>query len=476
MLGLLGTLDLANRSLQTSRQGTEVAGHNLANVNNPAYARQRLNVQTSLALPSSLGAVGTGVDAASITQLRDSILDRQVQTETSVRSSLEAQQSALQYAEAALGQQIDRQAAGPDGTTSANGIGSQPGLAENLSDLFNSFQGLSSNPTSLAERQNVLSAAQQTATQFNQVSQRLSTLHSSLDDSLQDSVKSFNDGLRDVADLNQRIISAELGARGTANDLRDLRQQKIENLSKLAKVDTATASDGSISVSLGGVALVNGAQLTESIETYDAGGGQLLVRAQTSGSPLTLTGGSMEGTIQARDGALTNLRTQLDALASSLVTNVNAIHKTGFGLNNSTGEDFFSGTNAATIRVNQKLIDNPALLQASGASGAPGDNQTILAMAQLGQQRQPALRDQTFQESYATSVTALGQSLASVNTQLNSQQIVDNMLQRQRDAVSGVSLDEEMTDLMKYQKAFEASAKLVVTIDEMLDTVLNLKR
>ncbi|MBC8003410.1 MAG: hypothetical protein H7X97_12555, partial [Opitutaceae bacterium] len=167
MLGLFGTLNLGTRSLSTQQQGTEIAGHNLANVNNPAYARQRLAIATSLTVPTEMGPQGTGADGVAIVQLRNGLLDLQIQSETSVRGSLDAQQTALQYVQANLGQQIDRQASGAAGAAATGGVGGQNGIAEHLSNLFNSFQSLSTNPTSLAERQVLLGKAEDLAAQFN---------------------------------------------------------------------------------------------------------------------------------------------------------------------------------------------------------------------------------------------------------------------------------------------------------------------
>jgi len=143
---------MANRSLQTQRNGTEVAGHNLANVNTPGYSRQRVAIETSITIPSELGPQGTGADAVAIVQIRDALIDRQIVAETSVRGSFESRQKALQFGQAALGQEIDRQASGAEGSAAASGVGGQHGIAENISDLFNAFQSLSTNPTSMTER------------------------------------------------------------------------------------------------------------------------------------------------------------------------------------------------------------------------------------------------------------------------------------------------------------------------------------
>jgi flagellar hook-associated protein 1 FlgK len=121
-------------------------------------------------------------------------------------------------------------------------------------------------------------------------------------------------------------------------------------------------------------------------------------------------------------------------------------------------------------------VDTPTLLQASGVSGTVGNNEVALALAQLAEKKHTGLTNQTFSEFYGQAVSGLGQALASTNTALSDQDAVEGMLLRQRDAVSGVSLDEEMTDLVKFQRAFEASAKLIATIDDMLSTVVNMKR
>jgi flagellar hook-associated protein 1 FlgK len=200
------------------------------------------------------------------------------------------------------------------------------------------------------------------------------------------------------------------------------------------------------------------------------------VRAASTDTPLTLTGGSLQGTIEARDAPLATLRGNINSLASLLITEVNTVHAAGFSLTGSTGEAFFRGTNAADIQVNTALQNNPALVQAAGVAGAPGDNQVVLALAQLSQKTHAALNNQTFNEGYGQAVAGFGQALSSVKTQLSDQELVEGMMKRQRDSISGVSLDEEMADLTRFQRAFEASARLVTTVDELLQTVVNMKR
>ena len=473
-LGLFGALSMANRSLQTQRQGTEIAGHNLANVNTPGYSRQRVSIVTGTHIMTEIGHQGTGADVVSIRQIRDALLDRQITGEASVRGAHESKQRALQFMQAALGQVIDRQSSGAEAAAAASG-GGQNGIGDKLSDLFNAFQSVSVSPTSTSDRQVLLIKAQSVATQFNQVSQRLTDLGSSLNDSLALDVEQANVTLADIAKLNEQIINAEIGG-STANDLRDIRQQRIEDLAKITKIQAVEQSNGGVDVSVDGVTLVSGPNALHQLETFDAGGGQILVRTLTGAVPLNVAGGSMQGTIEARDMDLQFLRDDLSTLASNLISQVNAIHSTGYGLNGTTGESFFTGSTAADIGINSALVNDPSRIQASGQSGAVGNNSVVLQLAQLADANVAALGDQSFTNNYGGAVARLGQSLSGINTQLSNQQIVEQMLTRQRDSVSGVSLDEEMTDLIKYQRAFEASARLITTIDELLQTVVNLKR
>ncbi|HTH47737.1 MAG TPA: flagellar hook-associated protein FlgK [Candidatus Limnocylindria bacterium] len=473
MLGLFGALDLGSRSLQVQQQGVEVAGHNLANVNNPAYARQRLAIGAAPSIDTATGPQGTGVAVIGIERLRSSILDSQIQDEASVQGSLQAQQDALQYAEANLGQQIDRSASA-DPLTAAQG--GQVGLAGSLTALFSKFQSLSTDPSSMTERQALLSQASTLATQFNQVDQRLGSLQGQLNGTLADDTGKANDLLQQIAALNTQITRSEQNSGGEANDLRDSRQDKLEQLAQLVKVDAVEGNDGALNISIAGTSFVEGGKTVETLEDYDGGGGQMMVRAQTSGLGLNLTGGSLHGTIEARDGAVADLRKGINTLASQLITEVNAAHRDGFSLTGTTGADFFTGTGAGDIQVNSALKDNAALIQAAGVSDAAGDGAVAKAMGQLADKQISILGGSTLSQNYAQTVTGFGQSQSAVDQQLTDQSAVTGMLSQQRESVSGVSMDEEMTNLVKFQKAYAASAKLITTIDDMLNTVINLKQ
>lgn len=471
MLGLFNTLNLGARSMMAEEVGVEVTGQNLANASNPAYSRQRVVMQASTPTPTVIGMEGTGVEAASIQQVRNQLLDGQIQAESSVGGYWNTQQSLLEDAQTQLGEFLNLSSSGTSGTSDSTTTSSD--LSDQLNSLFNAFQSVATSPTDPAARQSLVNTAQSLASSFNQASQNLSALNDQLNTSIGAGVTSANQILSDIASLNGQIAKATASG-GNANDLVDSREQDLENLAQLTNLQTTANADGTVSVSIGGQQLVSGGTLSDTLATYDPGNGQLLVQTATSGTPLTLAGGSIQGTIDARDGTLTTLRNNLDSMASTLITQVNGIYKNGYDLNGNQGADFFTGSDAGSIGVNAALLTDPSQVQAAG-SNAAGDNTVALQLAQLGNQSLGALNNQTLSGACALSVQNFGNALSSANDQVNNYNSVNTMLLNQRDSVSGVSLEEETTNLINYQKAYEASAKIISTVDKMLSTVIAMK-
>jgi flagellar hook-associated protein 1 FlgK len=370
---------------------------------------------------------------------------------------------------------LSRQSSSTQSADAASQVGDLNALVGLFGDFFNSFQNLSANPTSEDARRDVISKAQSLAGRFNLMDQRLGELQGKLLQSAQTDAKTANQLLADIASLNGEIVRAEGGEPGAANDLRDTRQQKIEELAKYVKITTVEAENGAVDISAGGVSLISEGTVGERLQARTVEG-RLEVATAQSGMRLELDGGSLSGTVAASNGAVAGLRQNLDNLAKAMITQVNDIHRGGYDLKGATGQDFFTGTDAASLRVAQALQDDPALIQASGDASARSDNQVALALAQLASAPQASLNNQTFAQNLAGIVSGVSESLASVNSDLDNQKVVADTLQKQRDSVSGVSMDEELTSMVKFQKAFEASAKLITIIDEMLDTVLSLKR
>jgi flagellar hook-associated protein 1 FlgK len=463
MSGLFGQLSSSMNALTAASRSIETTGRNLANVSNPDYARQRVIYGSRGTVMTELGAQSLGIEAVGVEQLRDSLLDQQVVRESSKLASYTSEQSAYQKAEAALGQSIDQ----------SSEKGATGGLSEALSNFFNGFQSFAANPTDVGERQTLLQYAGVLTDAFNETDSRLAQVQTDLTTQIQSDVTDANTLLSQIAELNAQIGRFEINAPGTAVDLRDERQAKIEELGKKMSIETQPDPAGSGQLQVyardSGGALVQLVNLTAVTGPVTFSGSTI-----SAGSPstaLALSGGSIDGALTARDGVLQTLRGNLNSFANQLVTSVNA----AYNPLGTTG-DFFqsSGVTASTIALDSTLTATN--LKASDG-GAAADNTIALAVANLASHVFSTSGsdsiDGTFSRFYTNTVALLGQSLSTTNDHVTNQTTIDTIVRNQRDSVSGVSMDEEMTDLIRYQRAFQASSRVVSIIDELLDTVVN---
>ncbi len=465
MSGLFGTLNSTVLAITAQSRGLEITGKNLANVNNPSYARQRVILGDRGTIMTPQGAESMGVEAVGVQQMRDQLLDLQVSREIALSGSDQAEQSAYQRAQAALGQSVDTTNATGASTTNDNGIGAS------IDDFFNSFQALAANPTDSGQRQSVLQTAAIMTDRFQLADQRLGQVQTDLNSQVTTDVGTVNTLVTTIADLNTQIGRFEVNAPGSAVDLRDERQAKLEELAAKLPVTVSDAGGGEIQLSAqdtsgNPVVLLDktGVQGSVAFSGTQVTGG-------ASGATLALNSGSIQGALTARDGAVQTLRTNLDALAAQIVTSVNAAYNpTG-----STGNFFnATGTTAATISVVGTVT--PANLKASDG-GAAGDNTVALAVGQLAAKTFSTgggdTIDGTFSGFYSSTVGGIGQALSTANSKVSDQTNVEKLVRSQRDSLSGVSLDEEMANMLQYQRAFQASSRVFTIVDDLLDTVVN---
>jgi len=462
MSGLFSQLSSSVDALTAASRSIETSGKNLANVNNTSYARQRVVYGSLGTVKTALGAESMGLQAVGIEQLRDSLMDKQVVRESSTLASNEAEQSAYERAQAALGQSID-------GT---NAKGSTNGISESLSNFFNGFQSFATSPTDVGDRQSLVQYAGALTDTLNQTDASLAQVQTDLTTQATSDADNANTLLSQIANLNTEIGRFEINAPGSAVDLRDERQAKVESLGKLMSIETQADVSGSGEIS---VSSRDGSGNLVPLVTDSTVQGSVAISGTTvtAGSPATvlaLTGGSINGALTARDGAVQNLRGELNALASQLITSVNSAYNPSAA----SGKDFFTGTNAGDIAVNPAI--NASTL-VSSSTGVAGDSDIAQAVADLANTvfstgAGDAING-TFSESYSDSITSLGQTLSTTNDKVSNQTTISKLVSTQRDSVSGVSMDEEMADLIKYQQAFQASSRVVQTVDTLLSTVIN---
>ena len=466
MSGLFASLNDSVSALTAQSRALEIAGKNLANVNNPNYSRERVLLGSRGTIMTPQGPESMGVTALTLQSLRDSLLDQQVTYETSITAGYTVQQSAYQRVEAGLGENVD-------GTQNSSGTSStsDTGVGAAVDDFFNAFQSLAASPTDSGQRQTLLQSASILTDRLQQADQRLSQVTSDLNSQINTNVSGSNNLIASIAKLNDQIFRLEINNPGSAVDLRDQRQADLEQLAANLPVTTQNTASGQLQLVAkdtngNSVILVDGATVNGTL-AFDG----TKITGGTSGATLALSAGAIQGSLTARDGGVQTLRDNLDQLSAQLVASVNAAYNpTGL-----TG-DFFNpaGTTAGSIALAAGVTAGN--LKTSDG-GPAGDNSVALAIAQLaGKNFSTAGGDQidgTFSGFFSSTVSNLGQAVATANAQVSDQTNIENLVRTQRDGVSGVSLDEETADLLKFQRAFQASSRVFNTIDSLLDTVVN---
>jgi len=469
MGGLLNTLEIASSSLLASRAGIETAGVNISNVNNPGYARQRVIVEPRR---DPTGA-GTGVEVVGVKSLRDDILDEQLIRESSNTEYLQNFQRTLQIGQVLLGQQIDRQSATPEADAAARDLGGQMALASGFSEFYNALQAVTVSPGSTPDRQVLLLKAGQLTDKFNSVEERFTTLRSDLNKDLTNRIKDANNliQLTSRAAMDNTVASSSGG--GIA---KDTLQMRLEELGGYSSIQIQYDDLERITVSINGVNLITDNLVNGVVEGKldEAGGLQVSVRNTDSDSTAKLTGqGSIQGLVDARDTILEDLRKDINLMASNLIEGMNAVHKLGKNLDGTGGLDFFSGSDASDIAVNSELLADVRKIQLS-ADTDKGDNTIAVNLVKWLDAPQDSLGKLTVSQHYNEAVATYGQELANINNRLADQEVISHTLTQQRAAVSGVSLDEEMSSLIQFQRAYQSSAKLISTVNELFQTILSM--
>ena len=431
----------------------DATANNVANVNTPGYSRVRPVLTESDPVVLAPLTFGTGVSLSKLESLRDPILQLRIGQETQSQGELDAFVTAMQQVEVNF-------------QSSSGDLGTQ------LTQFFNSLNQLSTDPVDLSLRQAVLTAAQNLATGFRNTSSNLIRQRSSLDLNVVQDVQQVNTLTGQIAQLNGQIINLE-NLQQDASAFIDQRDVLIQQLSSLIDVASIKSSNGLTLTTSNGTALVAGEENFILSTQTDAAGVQHVFSNQTD-ITAKLSSGALAGTIAVRDNKIPGLLSQLDSLASAFATAVNNVHRSGFDLNGNAGGDLFAappaGGQGAAAALTVAITD-PQLVAAS-SDGSPGSNGNVLQLAALHDQ--PLVSGQAANEFYGNIIFAVGSDVANGSSDLNASQLILQKLQDQRGSISGVSLDEEAVNMILFQRAYDASARIVQTVSEMLDTVIQM--
>jgi flagellar hook-associated protein 1 len=399
--------------------------------------------------------VGGGVEVEGIQSLRDSLLDLQISEETQQQGNSQAYVNAMNQVQTLF----------PDDTT---------GIGQQISAFFQSLNSLSTDPADTTLRQGVLTAAQNMATSFNDAAGQLTGIREQLDSQVQQQVQQVNQITQQIATINAKLTNVgsstqEYGA------FVDQRGELIQQLSGL--IDVSQLSDGN-SLTLTtrqGTALVVGGQSYALSTALGTDGVQHVYSSQDQDITGEVSGGQLGGTLAARDQTIPSLQTQLDSLAGGLVTALNHAQSQGTDMYGNSGKNLsnlfkpITGTGAAADMA--LAISDPNLIAASsdGSQGSNGNLANFLAVANTD-----VSDGMTPSGAYGNLVFQVGTAVSNQTGELGASNAMLQQLQQQQSSVSGVSLDQEASSLLLYQQAYQASAQVITTINQMLETVINM--
>jgi len=454
MSDLLGSLSVAARSLDAQALGLQVTGDNIANVNTPGFARR--TVDFAEVPPDTLGGPGNGVDVVAIRAERDAFIEAQLRYEQPTQAREQAIADSLSRIQAALG----------DPGSSLDAV---------LTQFYNAFGALAQDPTSAVARQQVVVQGQLLATTFHDVDFRLTSAQQDADAQVRASVDQINALGAQIASLNAKVS----GAGGAANEsARDQLNQALRSLSQLIDIGVVMQADGSATVSVGnGRALVVGSNAYQLGVAPRAGTGFVDITA--GGFVITgeVTGGALGGFLQVRDVLLTDYRSRLDDLAYGVATSVNAAHAAGYDLSGNPGGDFFVPPTAVagaaqSLSVSAAIAANPNLV-AAASTPSPGDNGNARAIAALADAPLAGINASPV-DAWAGLVYRVGTDAQVAAAERSMHDQVVQQLEKLRDQTSGVSLDEEGANLVKFQRAYEANARFFSAVQTSLDVLMQM--
>ena len=470
MSGLLTALNAGKTSLMTNQKSIEIVGNNIANVNTEGYSRQRAELMQIPAVNFGDFFVGQGVTVSDVSREHNVFINRQLQEKSIALGEESGKSTPLSELERIFNVSDDN-------------------LAGSINDFFDAWQQLTTNPSGQVERDMVMQRGRLMGDAFADTYNELETVRNNINNNIVSKIGNLNEQVSEVAKLNDRIFQIEINGQ-SANAARDQRDMLVENLSQSLGIQSYTDNRGMLAVQLhGGTPLVQGNQaMPLSIVTNGTDVNlQITIGGNVKDIDPQELGGEMKGMFEVRDDFIAGLRGNLDTLAVEITKAVNDVHSNGWYTdpatgNPATGQLFFDDLTALppgtppSRHIKVALPDARYLAAAGENTAAPGDNENALAIASLETTYKVSGTNDTFDNFFSQIVSTVGIEASRNKMALGGAKDASVQLHNLRDGFAGVSLEEEMVDLVQYQRGFESSAKFLSTIDEMMNSLLQLKR
>ncbi|MBC8015446.1 MAG: flagellar hook-associated protein FlgK [Sporomusaceae bacterium] len=491
MSSSFGGLNTVVRGLAAQQTSLNTVGHNVSNANTIGYSRQNVNLTTTrpeiIYGNNGQNQLGTGVDIGSIARARDTFIDKQMWKET----------SSLGYGQTAA-----------DTLARVEGVFHEPsetGLQTTLDKFWTSLQTLATNASDDGMRTVVRQRGVEIVDAIQHATTQLTDMVADANAVIEIKVNNINQLSSEIFALNRQIVNIETGGRDHANDLRDRRDVLVDEMSKIVNINVTEDKYGNYNIQSASVTLVDGVGY-QKLEAKKRPGGDadygyevVDVVAQGSTQPLNFKGGELRGLLEMRDSVAANNSydglkgyiQKLDNMSQFLLQDFNKVHKAGVGTDDSTGQNFFGDEDytgftptAGTMGWIKELKVNPDLFDpvnglnliaaktSIGLGDAAGDNAVNLANS-LKVDGATALGGRTPDSFYSSVIGALGVQAQSANRLTDNQKTLVSQITNWRESVSGVNMDEEMSNMIRFQKGYAAAARVLTSMDEMLDKLIN---
>lgn len=465
-------IEIGRRALQAGQTALQVASHNIANASTPGYARQTVEQNSVAGVHGS--NVGSGVDVAAVVSQRDAFLDSQARVEQQVLGRWQAMERALTGIEG-----IFNEPAGA-GSSEAGTVFNEPsglGLSGSLSRFWNAWQDVANVPESGAARASIRSEADFLVSTMHQIHTQVSDTRRGLNEDIVRQVDEINGILDSLALINAEIPRA--AADGVVGgDFVDERNRLLEELSNHVDISVIEKGNGQVNVLLSGHNLVQQIQAVHlDVRTITQNEFPTsVIFFSDDGSLAQVRDGQLRGMMDVRDNTIPDVLGRLDALAGAMVEEVNRLHRTGTGALGSTAIDFFDNSkkSASNIAIDDRVLADLNNIAAS-ADGNTGDNGTALAIASIRNSDDLAgLQGDTIEGFFFTLLGEVGSRSKEAQTMAENHRLFSSQIDNRRQSVQGVSLNDEASKLVLFQRAYQAAARTVSIMDDLMEVTINL--
>ncbi|OLS01539.1 flagellar hook-associated protein FlgK [Tissierella creatinophila] len=477
MSGIFSSMNTATKGLMAQQTALHTTGHNIANINTEGFSRQRVDMKADRAYNyGGIGQLGTGVRMESIVRMVDNHVSKQIRAENSTLSRFAEKSEVINQLEVIFNEPSDT------------------GLNFNIGEMFDAFQELSKNPENLNSKTLVVEKLKTLTDTLNHMAGQIESLESETHASIDKNILDFNSKVDGLNTLNKQIFNVSIKGQ-IPNDLLDQRDLMLKDLTAIADVSIDFDKYGRVGIEMGGNKILTqeGEQNELKYDKYDKDNPnktrevKLVNSKDNSEATITVTNGSLLGNMDAlRD--IDNSKKNLDKMASTMAQAINRVHgqlevkdqngnlvEAGFIFTVKEGKNPEDA--AMNIEINKALVSDNSLLQ-SGKNGNEGDGSLALELAglrnkKLGEDGKEDQSGNTIGGSYRDIVIKIGISKQHSDNMVENQEALTQQLENRRESVSGVSINDEITNVIKFQKAYEANAKVLSALTEMLDVLIN---